>query len=312
VVAVRYAVHTPNTTIHLWPAGTGAQPYPAHDKYFQISSTPAPDNCFALYRQEGTCVYDDDLGTYTFGSGVDLDGVGPNPPVFVIDRPSAENSVTSRVNTDIPVTQTLCRDNGASAAGWVQVDTQTAGIPPTTCWWLHPAPAGRQPRLPLRQHPVPAPAGGGRAACAHRGRHRLLGQQGRVAGLPERRRQDRGRYRLALPTPATAGQWINSSEVRPRFLVRRWDATTNSYSRLILDTDLLDPTTLLSAISPNNNNLLGLAPGTNYTLGLRWNSKAGGVLPASYLLDTVNFTVAADPGRNYWGLALSADVFPSR
>jgi len=91
-------VHTPNTTVHLWPRGRRA-PYPAHDKYFQISST-RPDNCFALYRQEGTCVYDDDLGTYTFGSGVDLDGVGPNPPVFVIDRPSAENSVTSRVNTE--------------------------------------------------------------------------------------------------------------------------------------------------------------------------------------------------------------------
>jgi len=164
------------------------------------------------------------------------------------------------------VTQTLCRDNGASAAGWVQVDTQTAGNPADDVLVAHPAPAGRPTWSTSSTASSSGPSGWRMNSLCPPRTAPPTGQQGRVAGLPERRRQDRGRYRLALPTPATAGQWINSSEVRPRFLVRRWDATTNSYSRLILDTDLLDPTTLLSAISPNNNNLLGLAPGTNYTL----------------------------------------------
>jgi type II secretory pathway pseudopilin PulG len=302
VIAVRYAVHTPITTIHLWPTGGGSPPYPAKDKYFQISSEPNPENCFSLYRQQGVCRWDDDLNTYTFGSWYDLDGLGPNPPVFVIDRPIAENTVTSRLATDIPVTQTICRDNGHSANGWVQVDTQTASNPaddilpvkPDASWtptlvYLFDSIQFRPQRIEDEQ--LKPTADGSAYWAAKAG----------WLGFRNDGSETVGDIVWPLPYPGTPGQWINSSEVRPHIVVRRWDQATSSYSQVVLDTDLLDPAASLP--SPNENNLLGLAPGSDYSLGLRWNSKAGAVLPGGYLGHTVDFNLANDPGVGFWPLS---------
>lgn len=325
-IAVRYAVHTPNTTIRRWAPGSGTPPFPATEKFFQVSSEPNAENTFTLYRQQGRCRYDADLGTYTFGSDYDLDGPGPNPAVFVIDRPVAENAVTSRMISDIPVTRTICRDNGKFVNGWVKVNTgiasnvndDTLDVKPDNTWtpqlvYLFDGAVFQPQRIEdeeLRPTADYTAYWGSKAAW--------LGDYfwNTPSGLLSLTDGTKTVGDIVWPTAASGqtGQWINSSEVRPHIVVRRWNDTAGAYSDIVLDTDTLDPTTAIP--TPDVNNLLGLAPGTDYLLGLRWNSKAGAVLPGSYVTEVIDFpppppppvSPLTDPGAGYWAIGTRASV----
>jgi prepilin-type N-terminal cleavage/methylation domain-containing protein len=316
VIAVRYAVHTPNTVIQHWAQGTSATPFPAHDKYLTLSQLPGPETTFALYRQQGQCLWDPDLGSYTFGSaltsaGKDTTNATVAAGTFVIDQPVVENAMTAHIAVDIPVTRTVCRDNGQWAAGWVSVNPSDPTTQPNgdATWtnnvvYLFDSIQFRPDRVEQEQlQPTPD-------ATVY------WATKANWLGVVNDGSQTVGDLLWPLPYPATAGQLINSSETRPRIVVRRWNSTATppGFTNVILDTDTLSPS--VAPPTPSVDNLLGLAPppgGSNYTLGLRWNSKAGCVLPAGYLPPSViDFSAAlgTDPGAGYWPLVTDASVVP--
>jgi len=283
VLATRYAVHTPLSAIRLWP-GNGTRP----DKYFQVSIGPGPESTFALYRQQGYCIPDKDLGPYPFGSYYDVNGDGSDE--FVIDRPLVENAMTPRVGADIPVSRTFCRDNCTSVEGWVEGNANDVNDPTDDTLDVSPG-GGWTPQVVYLFDGVQFRP------------ESVIDEQLRPAANYATYWASRGSW-LGLFNDGSRwvedivwgnGLWINSSEIRPRLVVRRWDVLTSSYSTVVMDTDTLDP-----ALPPPD-------PDTNNMLGLRWNSRAGAVMVGDYVTSGVDFTsLAADPGLGFWGVTVPA------
>ncbi len=293
-LVTRYAVHTTETVLRKWPAS--ASGFPATDKYFMVSAGPGPESTFQLYRQQGFCVYDADLGTYTFGS------FDPATGNFVIDRPNAENALTPRMGADVVCTRTVCRDNGKSVDGYVPVNLNTVGDatddtldnPPDSTWTPHvvyqfDGIQFRPERIADDQMQISADGATYRA------------QKG--SWLGQLNDGKRSIYDLVWGS----GLWINSSELRPRIVVRRWNAADGAYSTTVMDTDLLDPAQ--PAPGPDTDNLLTL----------RYNSQAGTVSVADSMpvagqeeaAPGVLFADQNDPGLGFWTLdSARVDVLP--
>jgi len=301
-VVTRYAVHTKDTAIRRWPAGSPGNPGP-RDKYFMVSAGPGPESTFQLYRQQGFCIYDADLGTYTFGSYTDLNGDGTVAPTeFVIDRPNAENALTPRSGADVVCTGTICRDNGKVEKGWVEVNLNdvanpsddTLDTPPDPTWT--PQVVYQFDNVQFRPERVvdetmqPSPDWGTYRAS-----------RGSWLGL-----LNDGSISLFDIVWGVNPQWINCPELNPRIVVRRWDAGAGAYANVVLDTDALDPSQPPPSADVNN------------LLTLRWNSQAGTVLVADSVptLDQapndpgVMFQTSSDPGLSMWPLTSRPDLLP--
>lgn len=305
-VVTRYAVHTADTVLRVWPPGSppGSSLNPStKDKVFMVSAGPGPESTFQLYRQQGYCIYDADLGTYTFGSyaDVDVDGNGTitndENDVFVIDRPNAENALTPRMGADVICTQTVCRDNGQSVAGYVPATVNATGD-------LDPSPgAGWTTQLVYLFDGIQFRP------------ERIADDPLRISADGSTYRSSRGAW-LGLLNDGTrsiydlvwglGGIAINSSELRPRIVVRRWAA--GAYSTTVMDTDQLGP---LPQVAPD--------AATNNLLNLRWNSRAGQVtvadtVPVPAQVDSapgVVFAQQVDPGPGFWTIGPTrADVLP--
>lgn len=301
-VATRYAVRTANTALRVWPAGSPGNPGP-NDKVFLVSAGPGPESTFQLYRQQGFCIYDPDLRMYTFGSYTDLDGDGTvTASEFVIDRPNAENALTPRIGADVVCTQTVCRDNGEAVSGYVPVNLNDLANRSDDTLDVSPGP-GWTPQLVYLFEGVQFRP------------ERIVDEPLRMAADGSSYRADKGAW-LGLLNDGTRTifdlVWgnalaINSSELRPRLVVRRWNDTDGAYTTVPMDTDLLDP-----AQAPPDAD-------TNNLLNLRWNSRAGQVLVADSVpvlaqVDSapgVVFAEQVDPGAGFWTIGPTrADVLP--
>jgi len=302
-LVTRYAVHTSDTVLRVWPAGSPGNPS-ANNKVFMVSAGPGPESTFQLYRQQGYCIYDNDLKIFTFGSYADVDGDGIiAASEFVIDRPNAENALTPRMGADVVCTQTVCRDNGLSLEGYVPVNLNTVDDPTDDILDNPPTPTWTPQVVYL--------FGG------------VQFRPERIAEDPMRISGDGGTYRasrgawLGLLNDGTrsvldlvwgpGGSAINSSELRPRIVARRWNAADGAYTTIPLDTDQLDP---LQAVPD---------AATNNLLNLRWNSRSGVVtvadtVPVLAEVDAAPgaaFAEQADPGVGFWTLAsVRPDVLP--
>lgn len=285
-LVTRYAVHTVNTAIRTWPAGGGggSNNPSTSDKYFMVSAGPGPESTFQLYRQQGYCLYDADLGTYTFGSYYDVDGNGTTTAAeFVIDRPNAENALTPRTGGDVVCSRTFCRDNGQWVKGYVPVNLNVAtdpsddtldlqpGTPPDTTWtpqvaYLFDGLEFRPERVTDDRTVASADASSYRAS-----RGAWLGQL------------DNGSKSIFDLVFGVGGQWINSSELRPRIVVRRWDGS--DYGTTVMDTDLLDPT----QTAPDS--------ATDNLLTLRYDSRSGQVMTSDVV--PLPAQTAAYPGVTF-------------
>ncbi|HEY3397101.1 MAG TPA: type II secretion system protein [Armatimonadota bacterium] len=300
-LVTRYAVHTATTITRKWAAGSPGNPG-GNDKYFQVSTSPGPENAFQLYRQQGFMRWDDDLQTYTFGSWTDLNADGVvSANEFQIDRPLAENSQTARIGSDVVVSKTVCRDNGQAVDGYVPVDD--AAVPP-----VDPAlGAGWTAQVvylfdnmnfqPLRvaEEQMAMSADGSVYRASRGGWLGLLND---------------GTKRIVDLVWGAPLQWINSSELRPRIFVRRWTGAGSGYLLTEMDTDALDP----NSAQPDAD--------TNNLLTLRWNSQTGTVLVGDVMPvpDQINNnpgvmfgTASGDPGAAFWPLAAGqprADLLP--
>jgi hypothetical protein len=307
-LVTRYAVHTANTTLRKWAAGSPGNPG-SNDKYFLVSQGPGEQSTFQLFKQQGFCVYDSDLGTYTFGSYADATrDPGISPGTFVIDQPNAENALTPRLGADIVCTRTVCRDNGAWVDGYVPVDYTTT--PPT----LENPPGGSgsgwTPQVVYLFDGIqfrPERISGEQLALSADGSTYRAQKRAWLGQL------DDGTQSIYDLVFGAAGQWINSSELRPRLVVQRWDDGTSAYDTTVLDTDALDPT----ATPPKAD-----GTGGDNLLTLRYNSRAGTVSVADTVPVAAQVNAApgvlfanqpTDPGANFFPLASGSprpDVVP--
>lgn len=214
---VRYMVHTPQST-------RNPQTVVADGVHYLVEQPTTVDNPFVLYRQEG---YMSELipGRNLFGSDYDEDGDG-TADYFLVGWPRSENALTPVRDADIPVTETIFLDDNrivlGSKEGYVEPgdagDGDFFGGSGERLVYIH----GGIQFTPLRVEGERMRIGANNTVYTARYGN-WLGQQ------------DDGTHSLsALPL-------INSSELRPRFVVERGGS-------VILDTDPMDPVALLDDI----------------------------------------------------------------
>ncbi len=269
---VRYTVHTPETTRNpniITRSGIN----------YLVEQETTVDNPFVLYRQEA--YMNDSLipGRNLFGSGYDQDGDGTDD-YFLVGMPLSENALTPVREADIPVTQTVCLDASGYYVDMVDGYVKPADISSVFTGgeqlvYIH----GGIQFTPLRVEGERIEPGANQTIYPAQHGHWLGLHNPTSAGVT---------YTVADALWGSWGQFpllINSSELRPRIVVRR----NNS---LLLDTDTLSP----GDPAP---------PLTSLTYDLRWDSQRGTVsvwLPLSgpaqwqALFDMTSTPMPPNPG----------------
>jgi len=263
--AVRYAVMTRDYTIE----DIGGY-------YYCVPTAPELDNPWILYRMEGEMRDDVVVGRNLFGAS---DSTGQ----FVIGYWSSRNALTPARNADIPVTRTICLDaNGYLvqplsstflwAKGYVALgdlddngtnDIEEAfGSDGVMLVYIHDGVKFGPLRVENERL----------APTANRHQSTFEAEYPHWLGLPNP--VVTGPYSVgdAIWGPIPGPMLINSSELRPRIVVRR--ETTDPDDPWVMDTDALDP-----AIGQP----LGVLNGAviNNIYGISWNSAQGTVTLAT-------------------------------
>ncbi len=274
--AVRYAVMTQEHDI-----------VPISGRYYCVPTALELDNPWILYRMEGRM--EPVGGRNVFGEVGDTDGDGDvdGDDEFVIGYWSSRNALTPDRNADIPVTRTICLD----AAGYLV---------------LPPSPPAEPGQLWAKGYVSPGDLddngtndidevfGGGGVMLVYLhdgvkfGPLRVENERLADAGSGDTTTfsAEYG-YWLGLQNPTFTGPYsvgeaiwgpvgpmlINSSELRPRIVVRR--ETNDINDPWVMDTDALDPATGQPPVAVLRDAVIDNIYGTS------WNSAQGTVTLAS-------------------------------
>jgi len=275
--AVRYAVMTRDYLIEEIPAGSGF--------WYCVPEPPDTDNPWILYRMEGRMA---PVGARNlFGADYDEDGDGTYD-YFVIGLWSSRNALTPARGADIPVTRTICLDaNGyllaplAGGTDWAEGYVARGDLDDNGTDDIDEVFGGAGVMLiyihdgvkfgPLRvENERLADAGSG-------GSTSFSAEYGHWLGLPNP--VVNGTYSIGDAIWNPSGTWptfpalINSSELRPRIVVRR--ETTDPDNPWVMDTDALHPATGQPPVSIQDGAVI------DNMYGISWNSSQGTVTLAS-------------------------------
>ena len=293
-IAVRYAVHTPAATRG---GDTVTITVDSTDIDYLVEQPTTVDNPFVLYRQEGYMVQHPVTGANLFGNEP------PGEPGLIVGLPLSENALTPVREADVPVTETVMID---PADGYVQIAPGYVR-PGVANFPAHEDPGSwsAQTRLVYVHGGIQFSPLRVEGETMQAGANNTIYTAGHGNWL--------GRYNYGDESVADivwgSGDFIYSSELRPRIIVRR-----DTYG-ILLDTDELDPG--VAADSPT------VVSGTviDNMFDLRWNSTAGTVSGWLPYPDPVEASVTfqdSDPGSGedldppdpgqIWGISGSATV----
>jgi len=268
---------------------------PINGKFYCVPQPPDIDNPWMLYRMEGLMRRDLAAGRNFFGAvgDTDHDGDVDDDDEFVIGLPAARNALTPRRGADIPVTRTICLDaNGylvpplAGGADWAEGYVDRGDLDGNGTSDIEDVFGTDGVMLLYLQDGI-------RFGPLRVENERLTSNDtddddtttfaakyGYWLGLPSN-----GSYTLADVTWDPTGTFsplfpalINSSELRPRIIVRRdgysGGAGEDYNASCLLDTDELDP---------SDAGAIQVVAGTviNNMFGISWNSAQGTVSVAT-------------------------------